>query len=227
MYKIKSSRHFYYLCKKIINERTMFDDYGITETSFNNIYNKICYNKYLIKKKVFNFLDYITYYLKFIDVENLDDILQNFDIFEKEIIDNNISEHTYFYKIIIFKESSKAKSILSDNITYSEEYKIFIQNNINKFGIYFLFDENKKLIYIGKSKDLSSRVHSSVKEKNAKYFRISYTKTLSDIHIFEVFYILKYKPELNTEYLGDYDELSIKFEEILPSELIKVEANNE
>lgn len=69
----------------------------------------------------------------------------------------------------------------------------------NKSGIYYLYDFTKALIYIGKSKNLASRICSSYRERRATYFRYSLVENLSDMSILEIYLISKYKPKLNTE----------------------------
>lgn len=67
-------------------------------------------------------------------------------------------------------------------------------------GLYFLYNEEKELIYIGKSTNLSSRAYSSYLERNAKYIKVMLTKTKADAHIFEPYCISIYTPLYNAEF---------------------------
>lgn len=76
-------------------------------------------------------------------------------------------------------------------------------------GVYFLYNSKKKLVYIGKSRDLGSRIPLSIGERNAYYYDFILTKTASDCGIYEMYFISKYKPKLNKE--GKYpDETTVE-----------------
>jgi len=79
-------------------------------------------------------------------------------------------------------------------------------------GIYYLYDENKKLIYIGKSTGLGHRIVTSYKERRAYFFRYSIISNKADMHILEPYLISKYKPELNVEFIED-DQTSFALDE--------------
>lgn len=70
-------------------------------------------------------------------------------------------------------------------------------------GIYYLYDEKKNLIYIGKSTGLGHRIISSYKERRAYFFRYSIISNKADMHILEPYLISKYKPKLNVEFIED------------------------
>ena len=74
-------------------------------------------------------------------------------------------------------------------------------------GIYFLHDEFDRIIYIGKSKSLQSRITSSLKDKKASKFSYLIAKTEADIHILEPYLISLYGPEQNKDLLS-YDQPS-------------------
>ncbi len=69
-----------------------------------------------------------------------------------------------------------------------------------KPGVYFLFDANKKLIYIGRSICLSNRVLGSFVERKAKYVKVMVTETKADAYIIEPYCILMYNPPSNSEF---------------------------
>lgn len=88
---------------------------------------------------------------------------------------------------------------LLDNQMFSDEYLHLLDDMHKTPGIYFLYDINKELIYIGKSYNISSRLVSSVKEKNAFFVQILETKTEADANILELYYIAIERPRLNSD----------------------------
>jgi hypothetical protein len=74
---------------------------------------------------------------------------------------------------------------------------------IGKSGLYLFYTESKDLLYIGRSKDLSSRVMSSMFERNRNdkivYMRFLFT-SLDDSFILEPYYISLGKPKLNVQF---------------------------
>ncbi|EJR56567.1 hypothetical protein IIM_00499 [Bacillus cereus VD107] len=88
---------------------------------------------------------------------------------------------------------------------------------VGKFGIYFIYDESGEIAYIGKSIScVVSRCFKSVEERALYSFskiEIRCTKTMSDTNIYEPYYIAKYKPYLNSEFIND-DETTIILPEL-------------
>ena len=79
---------------------------------------------------------------------------------------------------------------------------------MKKIGIYFLYDANDELIYIGKSVNLDKRIKTSCKLKKAEYVRIAELKTRIDATIYESYYIARYKPKHN-KYYADFKESTL------------------
>lgn len=76
------------------------------------------------------------------------------------------------------------------------------------WGVYFLYNSKKEVIYVGKSIDLGSRIVSSVTERKAVYYEYARTESMSDISVYESYYISRLKPSLNVE--GKHsDELTV------------------
>lgn len=77
------------------------------------------------------------------------------------------------------------------------------KHNGGKFYfVYFIYDKNNKLIYIGKTKDVIERLREHEKEK--RFYRKDISKvqfelveTDCDACVREIYYINKYKPKLN------------------------------
>jgi excinuclease UvrABC nuclease subunit len=115
--------------------------------------------------------------LEFSKIYKIDDLLNN------TIVRNNIE----------IKTSSK--------FTYSE-----IPNK--KAGIYIYYDKDKTPIYVGKTKDLRSRhsqhMHDSCssvgkRKSEVKYYAYAIVDDILERNIYEMLYIGKYKPELNSD----------------------------
>lgn len=106
-------------------------------------------------------------------------------------------------------------------ITLTDEFLRNMNSLSEKCGVYMFMNELKEPLYIGKSKDLSSRIPTSFSERNyPKYLKYALTKTQSDMSIYEIYYIAKYKPVLNTE--SNYnDALTIELPDLEFSDIIK------
>lgn len=103
----------------------------------------------------------------------------------------------------------KEGDILKTSLFLKEEYK----NNIpkNKPGLYFFYDENKILLYIGKSIDIRSRIktyfsywtmshlHDKFKEF-VKYISVQFVEEDKDLKALEKELIKQYRPALNVQY---------------------------
>lgn len=114
---------------------------------------------------------------------------------------------TFKYKCDELQLSKKATKVLDDLL--------------NTPGVYFIFDKNKKLSYIGKSYSLGNRIFGSIKERDGYYF--SYIKTSSkiDADIIEPYLIGMKKPPLNSEYITN-DKPSFKLKIPKVSKIIKI-----
>jgi hypothetical protein len=72
-----------------------------------------------------------------------------------------------------------------------------------------------------KSINLGNRVLSSIRERGAFYVSVAFTKSKSDMHVYEPYYILKEKPQLNAEY-QEFDKLTIKLKKLKRTDLLKI-----
>ena len=75
-------------------------------------------------------------------------------------------------------------------------------------GVYLLYNDDKKLLYIGKSINLMGRIISSARERKATLFRFIYLESKADIHIIEPYLVTLLRPELNSEFNKDSDRPS-------------------
>lgn len=107
---------------------------------------------------------------------------------------------------IFYPEKIKAYIIKNDDLKL---YGIngFEQKELEHYGIYFIYDLNGEVKYIGKSiSDVILRSFQSVKERRLYDFskiEYRYPKTKSDVSIYEAYYIAKYKPEKNNDMIFD------------------------
>jgi len=76
---------------------------------------------------------------------------------------------------------------------------------MKRIGVYFIYDDNDEVIYIGKSSNLDKRIKTSCEAKKGKYVRVAEMKNKIDATIYESYYISKLSPKLNKFYSG-YNE---------------------
>ncbi|MEJ6467302.1 hypothetical protein [Fusobacterium ulcerans] len=127
----------------------------------------------------------------------------------------NIFEDDFSKGVIAFFEYEDY-SITNEFIETLEKLEYLI-------GLYFLYNENKELIYIGKSKNLGSRILTSTKERKAFYLKYKETYTKSDTNILELYYIAKYKPSLNSDSKENDDTtLNLNYSFKQESDFIKI-----
>ena len=90
----------------------------------------------------------------------------------------------------------------------------------NMSGIYRLY-KNDKIIYIGKSVCIKSRLTQHKKDKDIDYFDFTILNNESNKNIYEVYYIDKYKPIYNKDCVED-SKSDIGLEELIFSNKIKL-----
>ena len=177
-----------------------------------NFYNDI--NKNIRNKNIFKRFTYLVRFDK--KTEEFNQFIDFFNVYYKE----NIFEFTLLKDNI--KKEIQALTEINEFYKISKEFLNIAENIYCKKGIYFLFNENKELIYIGKSKDLFKRILGSARERKATYCKYIEVKTFTDLHFLEVFFINKYKPCLNEEFkendsltflinIGDYENYKSNF----------------
>ena len=87
--------------------------------------------------------------------------------------------------------------------TCKHNNKIYLVNKTipARPGVYKLYDSDRYLIYIGKSKCLKTRLPQSIKERGAYYFSFAITESDADAFMYEQYYMSKIqKPICNEEY---------------------------
>mgnify|MGYP001209314387 CR=1 FL=1 len=133
-------------------------------------------------------------------IEELDHTLAKYhQIFDLENVNRLKSK---FADIFITKTFFDPQLEDTNTIEGIEVRKSFLEDMEKvkfKAGVYFLYNDNKELIYIGKSSDLGSRIPTSIRDRKATKYSYALTKTFSDAGIYEMYYISKLKPKLNVE----------------------------
>lgn len=116
-----------------------------------------------------------------------------------------------------------------------EEETIYTINKIDmdykkKYGVYFIYDSDGELIYIGKSIScLLTRAFQSARERmclNFSKIELRECKNKSDVAIYESYYISLYKPKCNKEMVTD-DYPSIKLPDLEVTKEISRDVENE
>lgn len=221
---IRNRKHFVNFITKYIrdhNVEIMNEKYFIE--TMDDFYDKSEEIKEYLQRAPY---DVMTWYMLQYEAYSMD------TVFNKKIPEI-ISETNKFYnggKDIHFKylkEKSRSTKIYFDanNVDhlkkYTEETEIVLNSLQGKPGIYFLYKDEDDLIYIGKSINLGSRIPTSIKEQGADSFAYIITETPADRHLLEPYFILKYAPSNNTEFI---DKSSVSFELNAPerSKIIKL-----
>ena len=88
------------------------------------------------------------------------------------------------------------------------------------YFVYFVYDHNNELFYIGKTNDLYSRIHqhqieNRFNENDVNYVEFELLNSLCDASIREIYYINKYKPKLNKRDVFEGDVLCTNINELI------------
>jgi len=177
------------------------------------------------------------YFLNFIEKESIDKLAQRDDFKDKGYCLGSLYTLSRPLKALFFESSKEA----SQNIEYQrhEAIKHFerkrksepffraipdsLLHSLNDvIGVYFLYNDDKELIYIGKSKNLSSRLPQTIKGKRVGFFRFIILNSMADMHVLEPYLIAHHNPLLNKEF-NTGDKLTIEIETPPLSEFYTIE----
>lgn len=120
----------------------------------------------------------------------------------KEYIKNLGSNGEYFINAIY-----DDKNIIITGVP--EETRTVLEIIEYRDGVYFLYDMNGVIVYIGKSNNLQSRICTSMKNKNAVSFSFMLTRSHMGACILELYFIGIYKPVYNKDPIT-IDEINIE-----------------
>lgn len=173
------SRKEFFLSRSLVTPMDFFihrlstiDDYG----AFANLYNDI--------------LHYATDLINFIHSPCNDTAYPLYTLFKKQ----SLRQVPDYVSIVANKLTQYSDRQLSDDFLSTLEY----MKQENAGGLYKLYEDND-LIYIGKSKNLCTRVIGSLKERGGNYLSYAMLWNMSDVNILEPYLIAKYSPPLNSE----------------------------
>lgn len=212
----KNANHFVNFCKKKGN----FTEEETTELL--RVYNLLNSYEEFIFIKVINKISALLTFDKSGEMK-----IKDLCRISKQLNDESIVE--IIRKCSLFKEEmdEAIKFFYSkEDFQLSEEILALFDELTYKKGLYFLYDQDKKLIYIGKSINLGARLITSIKDRKPYYAKYKLTKSMSDANILELFYIAKYKPILNKD-CKEMDEVNfdIKYSFLEESDYFTVRRN--
>lgn len=187
---------------------------GNFETAFSNMkyfVNKI--NKFYKNEEDFYYVTTSLNTMLYLGVE-----------FEDDFILSDESKTSPFYPsrikgLELKEEEEKIYTISEFDINYK-----------NKYGVYFIYNTENELVYIGKSSNcLLTRAFSSAKERKCLNFskiELRECKCKSDVAIYESYYIALYKPKYNNDLIFE-DAPTIKLPELPISKTITRDIDSE
>jgi|GEM_PF-3825730 len=200
----KDYTHFFNSLKKMVRaSHIKFDLFALKDCA------DVCYDKDLTgdcKSSVCSSF--------FFEIRNIIDELQEQDATSQRV-DRDALLNALDYALIT-AETRHAR----DDINYSidtAKSKQNLSDLFDKCGVYFIYNDERELIYIGKSSNLQERIVSSLSERRGTYYRYVLTNTAIDASIYEAYYISKHKPIKNVQYKFD-GECTIKLDELEKSE---------
>lgn len=238
-----NAEHYFYSCRKMIKNKKIIDVRAV-QPSLKN-FTEIMFNFSVKNIKRINELSLIypvesyTYFINNAKnqfelleaIKTIKKILEDYDIMIKMSKEEILNSEYKFY--VDYKKMSDEyqKTLIIKNGYWDNSNKVFKEFNknieeelnkiINKYGIYKLFDEDKNLIYIGKSYNLAQRIPSSICERKTSYFSYTILNNKVDTDIYEIYYIAKYKPLLNGTSKNE-DFPTIKLKELEFSDVIYI-----
>lgn len=202
-FTFENKNHYINFCLKILRSRNLY------VFSLDTLYRDVLSTVYQVsEEQQTNWAKQLSYQLsKCHEVVELESLLQTFQAkvkpyrpaFQK-------SESVRFFR----NKHARAK--------YTRELLSFCECKKHEFGIYFLYNTQMQLLYVGKSTEsLGYRLLSSIRERRGTAFAsIAYPQTKSDTHVYELYYIAKFRPPLNSDCseLDELDELTISLPEL-------------
>lgn len=115
-----------------------------------------------------------------------------------------IQKYRDVYSQVAWRNSICGQAVAEYDNDIPMKSMLFICDNLyKKHGLYAFIGEDEKVLYIGKSYDISQRIPTSYKErKNRKNIRkiMYYTNdNMADVNVLEILLIEEYAPILNTD----------------------------
>lgn len=119
----------------------------------------------------------------------------------KEVRENkrSIKDCVKCKEVFPFVDENKLFDLVRGKNNFTEEFFETTELLLNTPGVYFLYDANRELIYVGKSYGVGRRVRSSINERSAFYCELLPVKYECEANILEPYYISKLRPVLNSD----------------------------
>ena len=199
----KTQLHFYNFVNKVINDKK------INHPLFSNHLNIKLLGWYIANSDLFKRniieipIDKFTWEIKNYSEENnklpVCDLL---DIIIPELKGINsrklrIKDCSNLKELCPYLNENKIFEELKSEKYYTEVFKELLMSFYEKPGVYFLYDLNKNLIYIGKSCNIYNRIQSSINERKAFYCKVLKVANEADANILEPYFIALLNPILN------------------------------
>ena len=252
--KFDNYKHFKNYCLKVAKNK----EYTISNEQIKTIdkFEAIVTLLYSLESNIISFkkdvLDVISAYFR---SGNIETAFSKMKYFIKKIQDFSNKETNFYYVTtslntmldlgIEFKDDFILCNDSSTSIFYpskiraleiiDEEDKIYTINKIDtnyrgKPGVYFIYDNEGELVYVGKSTTcLMSRAFKSAEERKTLNFskiELRECKSKSDVAIYEAYYIALYKPKYNKDLMFE-DMPSIKLPDLEVTKCISRNIENE
>lgn len=124
---------------------------------------------------------------------------------------NDVDRENPYLNMVFRENNFKIRDFIKNRIEgkVNDDFVKEMSKLQHKHGVYFLYNGEKDIIYIGKSTNLGERIVSSIGERNAMFYEYALTESCSDAGVYEMYYISLLKPDLNVDG-KHYDELTIK-----------------
>jgi hypothetical protein len=120
---------------------------------------------------------------------------------------NDILLYQYDKRLVLHQYNSDIKCYVDCN----HQFIIDLDNIADNYGIYKLYNDDKQLVYIGKSYKLGIRIQQSLKERKCKYYSYCALNTKKETDTYEIYYINKLKPIYNIANIDtDISKLNLK-----------------
>lgn len=114
----------------------------------------------------------------------------------------------------LYAECELENHALDTLLRLSKEFRAKCEELSYTHGLYFLYNDDE-LVYVGRSRSgVGRRVITSIEEREeCNYVAFAFPKTISDVDLYEVYYIAKLKPRFNADCKHD-DELTVSLPEL-------------
>lgn len=247
--------HFVNYCLKIAKNR----DYEVCEEQKNIIEKFEIVVKLLENLKNINIIklekDILNIICEFFKNENFETAFSHMKYFINKIVKFSRNEEDFYYittslntmfglgvefeEEFILSDKTRSNRFYPSRVRglelIEEEEKIYTINEFdtnykNRYGVYFIYNHEGEIVYIGKSSTcLLTRAFQSAKERNSLNFskiELRECKNKSDVAIYESYYIALHKPKYNNDLIFN-DIPSIKLPELEVSKIISRSVENE